>query len=443
MKKKKYDTAVVMLYLIGREELLPPEFRKQIPYSTISSWRKTDYTTYLGQEFRFLFEDHYDVLALKNGHRHSRRLLWGLARTWTLLRSELYQVVHNARTDAVVQRKVVMAVDYLKSSLGLKTTLRLFGLTAKLYGEWLLATRGFCKDSHSFLCVKRYPHQLQKTEVQRIQQALTAPRWGHWPIVSIASRKLRSGSIIASLYSWYKYARILELSHKGVKKQKPRVGLVATKANEYLHVDTTYYLLSGDRKVCITFVMDNYSKMILGFALGEKLSFEVVKEALSHALRVIARHPGRKEGTLVADGGPENHNHHIDAFLAQLSGFRLTKVRSLKDIQFSNSPVEAIHRIIKGRYLRNRKFDNLELLREYLKWAVQDYNKVRPHYRHRPRTPWEMYFDRPLSFDVKERIRNAAKKRIRKNKSLPCQACVTNALLRVQKLHEVKQDNNQ
>ena len=66
MKKKKYDTSVVMLYLVGREHLLPKNFRKQIPYSTIASWRRIDYSTYIGHEFRIFFEDHADYLAGSN-----------------------------------------------------------------------------------------------------------------------------------------------------------------------------------------------------------------------------------------------------------------------------------------------------------------------------------------------------------------------------------------
>jgi hypothetical protein len=29
MKKKKYDTSIVMLYLLGQEKMLPKEFRKE------------------------------------------------------------------------------------------------------------------------------------------------------------------------------------------------------------------------------------------------------------------------------------------------------------------------------------------------------------------------------------------------------------------------------
>jgi hypothetical protein len=46
MIKNKYDTSVIFLYAIGKENLLPTEFRKQIPYSTISTWRKTNYSIY-------------------------------------------------------------------------------------------------------------------------------------------------------------------------------------------------------------------------------------------------------------------------------------------------------------------------------------------------------------------------------------------------------------
>lgn len=55
--KNKYDSSVVFLYLMGKEDLLPAHFRKQIPYSTISSWRKTDSTSYLGHEFRYYFTE--------------------------------------------------------------------------------------------------------------------------------------------------------------------------------------------------------------------------------------------------------------------------------------------------------------------------------------------------------------------------------------------------
>jgi len=34
--RKKYDTAVIFLYAVGKENLLPADFRSKIPYTTIS-----------------------------------------------------------------------------------------------------------------------------------------------------------------------------------------------------------------------------------------------------------------------------------------------------------------------------------------------------------------------------------------------------------------------
>lgn len=393
MKKKKYDTSVVMLYLIGKEHLLPREFRQQIPYSTIASWRRIDYSTYIGQEFHVFFEDRTDYLELKKTCKDQGRALRSIAKAWLLLKEELQPIIQKAKTDADLQKKVVHVIDSLRVGLGLRKTLKFLNITYRLYREWSLIVRGFCTASHSFLCVKRYPHQLHKKEVERMKKALTAPRYIHWPIASIAATGLRRGSIVASVYSWYKYARLLEITHKQPRKYRRKTGLMAQKPNEYLHVDTTYYLISHDQKVCITFVMDNYSKMILGFQVAEKLSFQVVKGALAKALKMVGRHPDQDPVCLVADGGSENHNRQIDQFIAGLSGYKLTKIRSLKDIKFSNSPVEAIHRIIKSRYLRNQQFHSLKQLETYLDWAVYDYNVLRPHYSHIPQTPHEVYFE--------------------------------------------------
>jgi hypothetical protein len=83
-------------------------------------------------------------------------------------------------------------------------------------------------------------------------------------------------------------------------------------------------------------------------------------------LEVILTHPDQEHSYLVADGGRENHNKHVDAFIARLSDHRITKIRALKDIRFSNSPVEAVHRTIKGRYLLKRKFESKDALFKYL-----------------------------------------------------------------------------
>lgn len=252
---------------------------------------------------------------------------------------------------------------------------------------------------------------------------LTSPTYEHWPIVSIAAHALRKGSVVASLYSWYKYARLLNLSRQTYSKTKKQVGLVAQMPNEYLHIDTTYYFISEGKKVCITFVMDNYSKMILGFSVEGRLCFSLIRTAITNALTPILEQQGENHSFLVSDGGKENNNKQIDQFISEISEHKLTKITALKDIQFSNSPVEAIHKIIKGRYIGNKRFENIEGVIKFLGEAVKDYNYERPHYKHFPKTPAEVYFGVDLKLDVKKQASKAAHQRVQNNLKTACIIC--------------------
>ncbi len=421
--KKKYDSSIVFLYAIGKENLLPDDFRKKIPYSTISTWRKADYSKYLGHEFRYHFDDAFNVFELNAENKRLKSLLYNLSKSWLTLSHVLLPIVKKAKGDKELQNKIITTINYLKEFLGLDKTLKILNLSKPLYYQWVLESRFECFDSYTQLCVKRHPQQLENKEVVKIKNLLTSPETDHWPIMSIQGDALRKKKLVASLYSWYKYARLWGIQKKLVKKQKKKVGIVAKYPNEYLHVDTTFYPLIDGKNICISFVMDNYSKMILGYHVANANTFDIVRNSLSKALKVIAKHPSQQHSFLVADGGKENHNKYIDAFIAKLSKHKITKIRALKDIRFSNSPVEAVHRTIKGRYLRNRKFETIKALDNYLKWVVKDYNEIRPHYKHRPRTPYEVYFDIPLNFDVRKRVKEAIKQRVNNNKCAGCRQC--------------------
>lgn len=421
--KNKYDTSVVFLYAMGQEHLLPQNFRRKIPYSTISTWRKTNFSGYLGSEYRYFFEEAFKNFEYAHELKKLKSLLTAIARSWISMSQIILPLVKQSNGNKELQLKILQVIHHLRNKIGLDKTLKLIGLSKPLYYQWVLEARFECFDSYTQLCVKRHPQQLSLQEILKIKKMLISPETDHWPINSVQGHALRNNELVASLYSWYKYARLWGIKKKLIKKQRKTIGLIARYPNEYLHVDTTFYPLISGKEVCISFVMDNYSKMILGFHIAKSNTFDIVRASLGKALKVIAMHPGQKHSFLVADGGKENHNKYIDAFITKLSKHKITKIRALKDIRFSNSPVEAVHRTIKGRYLRNRKFESMAALNKYLLWAVEDYNKVRPHYKHRPRTPYEVYFNIPLDFDVRKRVKKAISERVAKNKCTNCIQC--------------------
>lgn len=424
--RHKYDTAVVFLYAIGKENMLPYEFRKQIPSSTISTWRKTNYSEYLGHEFRYFFDDAFKNAEIGFKYLKLKKTMLALTRAWVMLSYTLVPLIKSAAGDKVLQARVLNAINYIKSFVGLKRALKIVGISTPMYYQWILEARFDCFDSFTHLCVKRHPQQLQLNEILKIKKMLTNPEYDHWPIVSIAGVALRQRKAIVSLYSWYKYAKFLNISKKVPGKSRKTIGIIASKPNEYLHVDTTFYELITGKKISISFVMDNYSKMILGWHVSERNNFQIVINSVSKALKNIEQHPDQKHSYLVTDGGSENHNKYVNEFIERIAKrkkFKFTKIRALKDIRFSNSPVEAIHRTMKSRYLRGRKFESIKALVKYLEWAVNDYNIERPHYKHRPRTPHEVYFNIPLKFDVKKRVKQAIRTRIKNNKNAKCIQC--------------------
>jgi methionine synthase II (cobalamin-independent) len=73
---------------------------------------------------------------------------------------------------------------------------------------------------------------------------------------------------------------------------------------------------------------------------------QVVKMAYDQAIK---RNPDLKVD-LIVDGGSEHHNIVVNDFLASLQG-QINQLTALKDIAYSNSMVEAFHKLHKYQYL--------------------------------------------------------------------------------------------
>ncbi|MFZ5554127.1 MAG: transposase [Bacteroidota bacterium] len=434
--KNKYDSSVVFLYATGNEDLLPEDFRKKIPYSTISTWRKTNFETYTGNEFRYFFDDAMKLSRLIHQVAEMKSTMRSLTRAWFILSKYIQPELIKRASDRYIKKKIVIAILLIKKHIGLIKTLKLLGISQPQFQQWMLELRFDCSDSFTDLCMKNHPRQLNLSEIKKIRAILNDPEWNHWPVTSLASKALRENVVIASADSWYKYAKIFGIKRKLQKKTRKKIGLIAEYPNEYWHCDLTEFEMENGKKAYITFVMDNFSKMILGYYVRTDKTFRGVIGALKMALVQMEKKGDCYTTQLVTDGGKENVNLKVHEFLLRLTKHRIKRITALKDIQFSNSPIEAVHRTLKGRYLPKKKFYSIEELNAHLEWAVNDYNH-RPHYKHKPRTPHEVYFNIPLPFDVKERMKKAMKKRIEKNLNGKCKQCICNKTGKCQKPVEI------
>jgi putative transposase len=93
-----------------------------------------------------------------------------------------------------------------------------------------------------------------------------------------------------------------------------------------------------------------------------------------------------------------------------------------QDIIFSNSPVEAINKILKG-YLRRMKPQGVAATIAAIHWALNDYTHVRPHGSIDGLMPWERYLDPDRKPDNSAQRRMAMVLRIAANRASGCGTC--------------------
>ena len=136
------------------------------------------------------------------------------------------------------------------------------GLSLSRYHAWKRAERARgLTDRPS--CPKTFPSQLTAREVATIREMATADEYRHVPTSTLAVLAQRLGRVFASASTWSRLVRTRgwQRPRTWVYPAKPKVGLRATKPNEYWHIDVTVIRL-----------LDDFSRRILAWHLAEKLS---------------------------------------------------------------------------------------------------------------------------------------------------------------------------
>lgn len=149
-------------------------------------------------------------------------------------------------------------------------------------------------------------------------------------------------------------------------------GRLVSGPNQVWQSDITYIKV-GDRFYSLTFIIDVYTRRILGYAVSDNLRAEANIEALQMALAGFS--PEELAGLV----------HHSDRGSQYTDGCYLKLLRAL-GIQVSmgqkatdNAFAERVNGVIKNEYLIPRSLSNYRQLKRYSKQAVTDYNTKRHH----------------------------------------------------------------
>jgi putative transposase len=148
-------------------------------------------------------------------------------------------------------------------------------------------------------------------------------------------------------------------------------GIEFTDINQAWSSDITYYQI-GDIFYYLTFIIDLFSRRIVGFSVGKRL---LTEQTTIPALQMALEDRKPKAGLIFhSDGGGQ---YYCKVFL------KLTEQNKIKnsmcDVAYENPHAERINGTIKNQYLKGYNPQNYSTLVKMTTRAVENYNRIRPH----------------------------------------------------------------
>lgn len=179
----------------------------------------------------------------------------------------------------------------------------------------------------------------------------------------LVRRKKKQTIIINSFYRFKKYPNLIR-------------GFVLIFPNQLWVSDIMYWRINGSF-VYISFVIDVYSKKIVGYHLGDSLQTSETIQALEKA---ISNLPVENNKTLQlihhSDRGTQYcSNEYVQLLETNNIGISMTE----NGDPLENAIAERVNGIIKEEYLNDYQVDNIEDAKELLDTVIQLYNNERPH----------------------------------------------------------------
>jgi putative transposase len=155
-----------------------------------------------------------------------------------------------------------------------------------------------------------------------------------------------------------------------------------TGINQAWSSDITYYQI-GDVYFYITFIIDLFSRKIVGYSVSKRL---LTEETTLPALQMALKTRKPSLGLIFhSDGGGQ---YYSKAFLKLTSEYKISN--SMCDIVFENAHAERINGTIKNQYLKGYAPRCYQTLVSQTARAVNNYNQVRPHDSLGQKTPAEV-----------------------------------------------------
>jgi len=297
------------------------------------------------------------------------------------------------RREAEVKYRILQMVE--RSPLSVRQTLRELGVSVATYYRWRrrYLDRGIEGLKDLPPVARRVWNRLREEEKDHVVQfALEHPSLSPR---EVATRLIDQEGRFVSESTVYRILRDVGLVKPSETKGFPASEEYHTKTrgpNELWHTDASYFFVAGWGYYYLISVLDDYSRMILGWRVQPSMSsshiIEVIQDAVEFTgIPTVTVEPGP---ALLTDNGPGFLSRALEEFL---------KIRVMKHIVASpyhpqtNGKLERYHRTAKAK-VTLFTYDSPQALIEAMASFVLYYNYQRYHEALGNVTPADVYYGR-------------------------------------------------
>lgn len=421
-QRQSWDTSIKHLVRHGvLNDVLTFEQIHAIPRSNLSRWKYEPDDKYTFCEINTIIKQEIELIKRLNQSSKIKKInesYFKLCDTFHEIVSKIKGVKSLIKNS---KELVVNTINSVKNSIQINDALKIFNISRTTFENYKSLVIHKCNTSYYKWCTKRFSNQLLPAEVETIKQYMNDDNYKHWSKASIYLKAIRDEKLKCCVSTFYKYCRLLGFKNRSRKRKSDNYNpIITTKPNQLWCADVTIFKTTDNVKHYIHFLIDHFSKFIIGYRVCKSPSSLTIKELLQ--LATLKYKPDKLQ--FLTDGGSENVNTTVANFINNPS-IPIEHIIAQKDVVFSNSMMEALNKTIKHQFLFPKTITNGKQLDLALEQSVSVYNNIRPQMSLGGNTPQETFNGLTIDFSRYSQTFNEHKVyRRQQNKKNRCKICL-------------------
>ncbi len=263
-----WDTNVKHYIRFGLYDNLPIDIRNKIPATNKNRWLNESDAKYFGCDVAQFIKSEIELIKRTGKSSNAKLVL----ESYFVLSDAYHDILNSVsgikKQFANQKEKIVNVIENIKNVIPIQDALKVFNISRATYQNYKNLVINKCENSYFEWCTKKYPNQLLSKEVLKIKQYLENKDYQFWSKSSVYLLALRNKDVSICLTTFYKYSKLLGfIGNRHLQVRIKYGSLKSFRPNEIWSADVTILKTSDGVKHYIHFLMDHYSKKILGYVV--------------------------------------------------------------------------------------------------------------------------------------------------------------------------------